>query len=400
MSLPKEKEKESSAEKKQNGSSGAVWDALAALHRASGDDVAARLCLTRAFDGLEASETRAARTRAALTAQIEGDASSARDIYDALLREDADEISETSETPAFDAAARSRRSRRLWFRERARCSQRLGDWDELALDIAEAVPPPWSVERLRAEADAGDGERAIPGAAAGGDALCFATRALARRDVERRFETKDSEEDAFPEKQRLESLDGSLDAILAHVAKASSAGGGDPVAAELGVELAVVLMARGLDGRRAVAAVRRFRERWAATPAAATFARALLQPLRAATGSRRLGRRARAGRMRNDTSSVQNALRLTSVMENVTIAGLAAGPRTRPIPEAWERGESAAPPRRFPLAVPRPAAEAWSASLASPRALRREVASLVRAAKGMRRGEMHSAAGWRAPGLC
>ena len=139
-----------------------MWDALAALHRASGDDVAARLCLTRAFDGLEASETRAARTRAALTAQIEGDASSARDIYDALLREDADEISETSETPAFDAAARSLRSRRLWFRERARCSQRLGDWDELALDIAEAVPPPWSVERLRAESDAGDGERAIP----------------------------------------------------------------------------------------------------------------------------------------------------------------------------------------------------------------------------------------------
>ena len=398
----REKEKESSAETKKNGSSGAVWDALAALHRASGDDVAARLCLTRAFDGLEASETRAARTRAALTAQIEGDASSARDIYDALLREDADEISETSETPAFDAAARSLRSRRLWFRERARCSQRLGDWDELALDIAEAVPPPWSVERLRAESDAGDGERAIPGAAAGGDALCFATRALARRDVERRFETKDSEEDAFPEKQRLESLDGSLDAILAHVAKASSAGGGDPVAAELGVELAVVLMARGLEDAvvARVAAVRaRFRERWAATPAAATFARrALLQPLQAATELEEVVgavRACRADAQRHVVEKNQNALRLTSVMENVTNRWSRRWPSdARDPPEAWERVEwvRRAAARAFPLAVPRPAAEAWSASLASPRALRREVASLVRAAKGMRRaGEMHSA---------
>ena len=412
VSLPKEKE--SSAE-----SSGAVWDALAALHRASGDDVAARLCLTRAFDGLEASDARAARTRAALTAQIEGDASSARDIYDALLREDADETSETpdaipsAETPAFDAAARSRRSRRsrrLWFRERARCSQRLGDWDELALDIAEAVPPPWSVERLRAGSDAGDGERAIPGAAAGGDALCFATRALARRAVERRFDhslRSFSEEDAFlmeknPETTRLESLDGSLDAILAHVACAP-AGGGDPVAAELGVELATVLMARGLEDAvvARVAAVRaRFRERWAATPAAATFARrALLQPLQAATELEEVvgavrACRADAQRRVVETNENENAP-LASVMENVTERWSRRWPSdARDPPEAWERVEwvRRAATRAFPLAVPRPAAEAWSASLASPRALRREVASLVRAAKGMRRaGEMHSA---------
>ena len=384
----KEKEKESSAETKKNGSSGAVWDALAALHRASGDDVAARLCLTRAFDGLEASETRASRTRAALTAQIEGDASSARDIYDALLREDADEISETSETPAFDAAARSLRSRRLWFRERARCSQRLGDWDELALDIAEAVPPPWSVERLRAESDAGDGERAIPGAAAGGDALCFATRALARRDVERRFETKDSEKDAFPEKQRLESLDGSLDAILAHVAKASPAGGGDPVAAELGVELAVVLMARGSRTPSSRASPR---ARGSASGGRRRPPRRRSRGARCCSRCRRRrarglwGRCARAGRSAATLSKPKRAGR-TSVMENVAIAGLAAGPRTRAIPRRGNAAGSAAPPRAFRSPSRAPPRRRGRRPRVAAR-LRREVASLVRAARARRAGE-------------
>ena len=82
-------------------------------------------------------------------------------------------------------------------------------------------------------------------------------------------------------------------------------------------------------------------------------------------------------------------------MENVTNRWSRRWPSdARDPPEAWERVEwvRRAAARAFPLAVPRPAAEAWSASLASPRALRREVASLVRAAKGMRRaGEMHSA---------
>ena len=389
-------------------SAASVWDALAALHRASGDDVAARLCLTRAFDGLEASDARAARTRAALTAQIEGDASSARDVYDALLREDAD-----ADADADDGGTARKRLARLWFRERARCSQRLGDWDELALDVAESAPPPWSVERLRGSGSLGalprgDGERAIPGAAAGGDALCFATRALARRAVEGRGDAETrgedvhsmeedhpSEDDSRRRREAFEAMDASLESLLAHVACAPLG----PVAAELGVELAVVRLTRGLEDAVVahVAAIRaRFRERWASTPAAATFARrALLQPLQAATELEEVLGAVRVCRAEARAPALANPHAANVVMEDVTALWSRRWPSdARDPPEAWERVEWVrhAAKRAFLSLVPRSAAEAWSETSASPLARRRAAASLVRSAKGMRRaGEMRSA---------
>jgi hypothetical protein len=382
-----------SAREKKGSDAASVWDALAALHRASGDDVAARLCLARAFDGLEASDARATRTRAALTAQLEGDAASARDIYDALLRDDADADAD----PDADETVK-RRLARLWFRERARCSQRLGEWDELAFDLAESVPPPWSVERLRSGTEHGDGERAIPGAAAGGDALCFATRALARASDAFPLETQTHAKDA--------SLDGSLDAILGDVACAPLGS----VAAELGVELATVRLQRGLEDAVVahVAAIRaRFAERWAVTPAAATFARrALLQPLQAATELEEVlwaVRACRAGETRETRERKSNRLdgldglenRLPCPMEDVTKRWSNRWPSaSRDPPEAWERVEwvRRSASRAFAIAVPRSYSEAWSACEASPHSRRRAVEALVRAAKGMRRaGEMHAA---------
>ena len=366
-----------------------VWDALAALHRASGDDVAARLCLTRAFDGHETSDARVARTRAALTAQIEGDASSARDIYDALLREDVDAVDET------DGTARKRLAR-LWSRERARCSQRLGDWDELALDVAESVPPPWSIERLRSGSGAGVGERVIPGAAAGGDALCFATRALARRATRggRAEDAVTHETHGDHAMEEDAELDGSLEALLAHVACAPLG----PVSSELGVELATVRFTKGLEDAVVahVAAVRaRFCERWAATPTAATFARrALLQPLQAATELEEVLGAVRACRA-GETARARYRNRRERPMENVTARWSRRWPSdARDPPEAWERVEWVrhAASRAFLSAVPRSAAEAWSEARASPLARAREAASLVRSAKGARRaGEMRSA---------
>jgi hypothetical protein len=67
---------------------------------------------------------------------------------------------------------------------------------------------------------------------------------------------------------------------------------------------------------------------------------------------------------------------------------------SRDPPEAWERVEwvRRSASRAFAIAVPRSAAETWSACEASPQSRRRAVQSLVRAAKGMRRaGETHAA---------
>jgi hypothetical protein len=123
------------------------------------------------YGDTQASVTK--KTRAALTAQLEGDAKSARDIYNALLME---EPEPDSERDVSDVSGNKNHGqahlRRLWFRERARCSQKLGEWHDLALDICDVVDPPWSVDTLRGGRVREESERAIPGAAFGGDALC------------------------------------------------------------------------------------------------------------------------------------------------------------------------------------------------------------------------------------
>ena len=186
-------------------------EALASLHRASGDDESSRLCLADA-------SAKDFRTRSAVAAQLEGDSRIARDAYDGLL-EDARAGTIPAPSPSLE---------RLWRRERLRCSQRLGDWETVFYDVEDAVAPPWTVESLSRGGDGNGGDeivsaddRVIPGSAVGGGILAAAVRAMIRAPAAHR------EEDA--------RVDETLARIFAHPAAAP----GGFLADELGVELAV-----------------------------------------------------------------------------------------------------------------------------------------------------------------
>ena len=360
-------------DKSQSSESSKLWDALAGLHRASGDDHAARLCLSRAFD---TSGMSFSRTKAGLTAQLEGDASSARDIYDALLRDEreAEEVDD-------DLTKNNTKQRlvRLWTRERSRCSQRLGEWDDTVLDISDTLPPPWSVDSLRSQ---NDKEKAIPGAAFGGDTLCAATRALTHTRLNA-TESNDNRDDAF-------ALDRSLEAILAHP---SLAPGGD-IAMELGVEIATTQLRNGLEDTVVahIAAIRKgFRDRWLATPRAATFARcAALQPLQCALELEEVLSCVRVSRAARDdpTKGVKALQDVVNRWHNRWPSD------SKDPPEVWERvgWVRDASVAAFSDLAPAAAAQGYATSTASAVSRRRACESLVRAAKGMRRsGEINSA---------
>ena len=331
-------------------------EALASLHRASGDDESSRLCLADA----SANDF---RTRSAVAAQLEGDARIARDAYDGLL-EDARAGTIPAPSPSLE---------RLWRRERLRCSQRLGDWETVFYDVEDAVAPPWTVESLSRGGDGNGGDeivsaddRVIPGSAVGGGILAAAVRAMIRAPAAHR------EEDA--------RVDETLARIFAHPAAAP----GGFLADELGVELAVEKLRAGAEDVAAtrVAAVRRcFRLRWlAAHPRATATRRALLQSLQPATELEEVITFARAARLRREDPDA--GARIAAALLDRWSSRWPSNARDPP--EVWER---VAETRRAGLeAFERLAPNAVVASPAFAAAVARdEIARLLRTAKGLAR---------------
>jgi DNA-dependent protein kinase catalytic subunit len=337
-----------------------IWSALAALHRAAGDDAWYRLSLR---EGPLADDS---ATRDAVAAQLRGDARRAGDAYDALL---------AGSDAGSDAPARA-----LWTRERLRCSQRLGEWDDALEDVEHiAGAAPWTVARLRPASDAD--ERALPGAAAGGGALAAAVRATLR--------VASSLDDPA---ERAALVAKNLAPILAD-RRASPGSSGGFVAEELGVELALL---RALDGAEDSAAThvadvrRTFRLAWVRShPRAVLTRRVLLQPLQCATELEEMLDAARFARARRDASSPSDALR---AFEETLERWRRRWPSDAlDPPEVWERVAFARRAARDAFERAAPGTVARSAEFAVLGA-RDEMPALLRVAKGLTRaGERASA---------
>ena len=258
-----------------------IWSALAALHRAAGDDAWYRLSLR---EGPLADDS---ATRDAVAAQLRGDARRAGDAYDALLADP------TRDRTRPRARALDPRASAVFAAARGvgrRAGGRRAHRGRRAVDRREAPP---RVGRGRA--------RALPGAAAGGGALAAAVRATLR--------VASSLDDPA---ERAALVAKNLAPILAD-RRASPGSSGGFVAEELGVELALL---RALDGAEDSAAThvadvrRTFRLAWVRShPRAVLTRRVLLQPLQCATELEEMLDAARFARARRDASSPSDALR-------------------------------------------------------------------------------------------
>ena len=114
-----------------------------------------------------------------MTAQLEGDAGGASDIYLNLLESAGSEEADGTPTASKHARANAATAR-LWERERLRCLQRLGKWQEVLDDCQHVCPSSeWDAQTLRPVDDEAE-ERAVAGSAVGGDALNAAVRAMLR----------------------------------------------------------------------------------------------------------------------------------------------------------------------------------------------------------------------------
>ena len=208
-----------------------------------------------------------------MTAQLEGDAGGASDIYLNLLESAG--LEEADGTPtASHARSTNAATARLWERERLRCLQRLGKWQEVLDDCHHVCPSvEWDARTLR-PVDETTEERAVAGSALGGDALNAAVRAMLRLG-EDACSYDHTTGVAHPRK---------LTDFCRRCAKAAAPGGW--VSEELGVELAASELRDGVEdvALTRIAALRRcFRRRWIGShPAAASVRRALLQPLQPA----------------------------------------------------------------------------------------------------------------------
>ena len=249
-----------------DGSTASLWNALAGLYRAAGDEHAARLCLKGSLNDDPVTD-------AALTAQLEGDAGGASDIYLNLLESAGSEEADGTPT-ASHARSTNAATARLWERERLRCLQRLGKWQEVLDDCHHVCPSvEWDARTLR-PVDETTEERAVAGSALGGDALNAAVRAMLRLG-EDACSYDHATGVAHPRK---------LTDFCRRCAKAAAPGGW--VSEELGVELAASELRDGVEdvALTRIAALRRcFRRRWIGSHPAASFVRrALLQPLQPA----------------------------------------------------------------------------------------------------------------------
>ena len=361
-----------------------MWNALAGLYRASGDENAARLCLKGALDDDPV-------TAAALTAQLEGDAGGASDIYLNLLES------------AMDTDGPAPTNARLWERERLRCLQRLGKWQEV-LDDCQHIRPKvdWDPNELRSfSSDESESfssrERAVSGSAVGGDVLNAAVRAMLRLGEDAC--SYDSEGVAHPRK---------LSDFFKRSAKATGQSGW--VAEELGVEIAAAELRDGVEdvALTRIAALRRcFRRRWIGShPAATSVRRALLQPLQPAAELEealelsRLARKICGGGGNDDDANFNDASAVdidagAGALESMLERWRARWPSDAlDPPEAWERVVSV---RRVAIdAFNKLAPQSFVRGKTVRDLLERDrCVTLLRSSKGlMRSGELTTAMAW------
>ena len=364
--------------------SASLWNALAGLYRAAGDENAARLCLKGALDDDPV-------TAAALTAQLEGDAGGASDIYLNLLES------------AMDTDGPAPTNARLWERERLRCLQRLGKWQEV-LDDCQHIRPKldWDPNELRSfSSDENESfssrERAVSGSAVGGDVLNAAVRAMLRLGEDAC--SYDSEGVAHPRK---------LSDFFKRSAKATGQSGW--VAEELGVEIAAAELRDGVEdvALTRIAALRRcFRRRWIGShPAATSVRRALLQPLQPAAELEealelsRLARKICGGGGNDDDANFNDASAVdidagAGALESMLERWRARWPSDAlDPPEAWERVVSV---RRVAIdALNKLAPQSFVRGKTVRDLLERDrCVTLLRSSKGlMRSGELTTAMAW------
>ena len=372
-----------------DGSTSGLWNALAGLYRAAGDEHAARLCLKGSLDDDPVTD-------AALTAQLEGDVGGASDIYLNLLESagSAEEANGTRTANPNPNPKPATATVRLWERERLRCLQRLGKWQDVLDDCHHVCPTPeWDARTLRPVDDETE-ERAVAGSAVGGDVLNAAVRAMLRLG-EDACSYDHTTGVAHPRK---------LTDFSRRCAKAAASNGW--VAEELGVELAAAELRDGVEdvALTRIAALRRcFRRRWIGShPAAASVRRALLQPLQPAAELEEALELTRACRRicgvnesrGGDASAFDIALG-ASALEAMLERWRARWPSdVLDPPESWERV----------VGVRRVALEAFN-GLAPPALVRGKTvrdllerdrcATLLRSSKGlMRAGELTTAMAW------